>query len=213
MFEPPDRARTTCIYALVDPRQPDIIKYVGKSKHPRIRHLQHCAVLEYTSKGEWIDTIRNEGILPQITILDWTEGPRSTEAEEYWVRKLRCSELTNDTYITKIAKRGMRRSHVWKPIKIAQNYELLQKTLVEVDWDMKKAARKLNTTINTCYRIIAEWVNLGTDPEDEFYTAPTKDPEERRLHEEVRYLHSVRKSKDEAQLDKIHAIAQERGVA
>jgi hypothetical protein len=70
------------VYGLVDPRTPNLIRYVGKTHTPRVRHIQHCAETATTEKGVWIETLRLEGILPQIIILAECPDDESARAKE-----------------------------------------------------------------------------------------------------------------------------------
>ena len=56
-------------YGLADPRNPNVIRYVGKTDAPRVRHIEHCTDAGATEKCAWVETLRIEGILPQMIIL------------------------------------------------------------------------------------------------------------------------------------------------
>ena len=56
-------------YGLGDPRNPGVIRYVGKTNAPRVRHIEHCTDAGATDKCAWVETLRIDGILPQMIIL------------------------------------------------------------------------------------------------------------------------------------------------
>lgn len=71
------------IYALVDPRTKEI-RYVGRSKSPDRRHLQHKLSKERTPKGAWIEELRSAGIEPQMVILQKLPGKVDVGYYEQW---------------------------------------------------------------------------------------------------------------------------------
>jgi len=56
-------------YGLADPRNPNVIRFVGKTNAPRVRHIDHCTDAGATDKCAWVETLRIDGILPQMIIL------------------------------------------------------------------------------------------------------------------------------------------------
>lgn len=86
------------IYALVDPRKPADIRYVGQAIHPAQRHLQHCCIRSNpeTTNQIWIESLRAEGILPQMVILEVVEYGTAFEAESRHQKQY--SNLNNDMF-------------------------------------------------------------------------------------------------------------------
>lgn len=75
------------VYALIDPRNHDI-RYVGMSKHPYKRYGQHLAMQkDNPSKNTWIQELADEGLVPEIIILEWVEEniTMAQEREGYWI--------------------------------------------------------------------------------------------------------------------------------
>lgn len=95
----PDGPNTVAIYFLVDPRQPQIVRYVGRSENPLLRHLQHCQELGTSRKGAWIHSLRQSGILPQMIVADWTNPLEADQAEREWIARLK-PDLTNGKLVS-----------------------------------------------------------------------------------------------------------------
>jgi hypothetical protein len=80
--------RTHKIYALVDPRTNEV-RYIGKSVNPEQRYTVHLA---YARKGtqtyacRWIKGLLNEGLAPQLNILESDiSTDRIDEREIWWI--------------------------------------------------------------------------------------------------------------------------------
>lgn len=77
------------IYGIYDPNNPDIIRYVGKTKKDmRVRLREHI----YLSKKEikrpinlWIKKLLDNGITPEIVELEKTNDTEWCDREIYWV--------------------------------------------------------------------------------------------------------------------------------
>lgn len=73
------------IYALADPRdkQP---RYVGRTNNLTRRHTQHCYTNELTPKGEWVQTLRAQGVSPTMHVLECV-GPKENSLfrEKFWI--------------------------------------------------------------------------------------------------------------------------------
>lgn len=85
------------VYGLVDPRMPNLIRYVGKTHAPRVRHIQHCTETATTEKGVWIETLRLEGVLPQMIILAECPDDESAREKERELIALYSSALIDDS--------------------------------------------------------------------------------------------------------------------
>lgn len=91
---------TNYIYALQDPIT-DEIRYVGKSINPEERlkyHIKHLKREANTWKSRWITKLLNQGLSPQLIILEEVVG-RWQEAEMFWIAYLKSigCRLTNLT--------------------------------------------------------------------------------------------------------------------
>jgi hypothetical protein len=89
------------IYALIDPREPDAIRYVGKSYRPSrrlVEHLNQASRGEGTHKAAWIRSVLSAGVRPEVVELERV-GEDWQERERAWVGLLRASghRLTNGT--------------------------------------------------------------------------------------------------------------------
>ena len=87
------KATGCSIYALVDPREPKIWRYVGRSFQPRPRRTQHVSDSRKTcgyrtAKEAWIAHLLAEGLEPQIILLETGIHGRQAEAREYaWIER------------------------------------------------------------------------------------------------------------------------------
>lgn len=93
------------VYALSDPRTHET-RYVGQSMNPNHRHEEHVAVVTRrlpeeaasSSLRTWIRSLLDEGLEPEMTILEATSKGNVNRAEERWVQTLRAegAHLLND---------------------------------------------------------------------------------------------------------------------
>jgi hypothetical protein len=76
------------IYGLVDPRIPTVIRYVGRTKTPIVRHLQHCSEIDFTPKGKWVESMRQVGVMPQMVILERDVSQfDASDREKHWIKE------------------------------------------------------------------------------------------------------------------------------
>lgn len=64
---------TAAIYGLVDPRQPDVVRYVGSSKNVERRlygHTHSTDGYRKTPKAAWVHQLRSEGVMPAAVLLE-----------------------------------------------------------------------------------------------------------------------------------------------
>jgi len=87
----PDTARekpylVEYIYALADPRyaKPNW-RYIGRTKDPARRLVEHCAERAYTAKGLWIAELREEGLEPNMQIIEAVPYIISAQREALWI--------------------------------------------------------------------------------------------------------------------------------
>src|SRR5205809_574439 len=81
------------VYALVDPREPNIWRYVGRSFQPKPRCAQHIAdsrkICRYrTAKEIWIAGLLADGLEPRVILLETGIPAQQAEAHEYvWIER------------------------------------------------------------------------------------------------------------------------------
>jgi hypothetical protein len=92
--------KTVYIYALIDPRN-EQVRYVGKSKFPKKRlngHLQGARKGFKTHRHNWIRQLLNEGLKPDLLILEEVKENEWEQAEKKWIvyyRDENGKDLTN----------------------------------------------------------------------------------------------------------------------
>lgn len=85
--------RSCTIYALVDPREPSVWRYIGRSFRPQCRRLQHThqsrrVLRGITAKERWIKSLLSAGLLPSALILEDGILLRDARArEQLWIRR------------------------------------------------------------------------------------------------------------------------------
>jgi transcriptional regulator with XRE-family HTH domain len=85
--------RYCSIYALVDPRQPEVWWYVGRSFHPRSRRVQHArgpnrAAQGATYKEHWIAQLLSQNIRPSVIVLEECKSlSDAIVREKIWIRR------------------------------------------------------------------------------------------------------------------------------
>ena len=78
------------IYALFDPREPERIRYVGRTCNASKRLRDHCRVSINQAKVEWIAELAAAGVRPGMKVLE--ENVREdcvADAEIFWIAKTR----------------------------------------------------------------------------------------------------------------------------
>jgi len=88
----------TYIYALIDPRTMDV-RYVGKSNNPYRRYNRHLFESDATHKERWILSLRSDGFVPIMQIIEVCDKNVWQDRERDWIafyRKIGC-DLTNTT--------------------------------------------------------------------------------------------------------------------
>ena len=81
------RMKPVTIYALVDPREPNVYRYIGQTTFPERRLLSHLVGSENGrgSKNEWIRFLRSEGVVVSMVPLETPEDDWRLR-EEHWIR-------------------------------------------------------------------------------------------------------------------------------
>ncbi len=88
------------IYALVDPREPNKYRYVGKTENMVARMYSHLVDSRKDWKkyhrANWIRKLLSVGIKPEFVVLE-TVGQEWPERERHWISRLRSEghDLTN----------------------------------------------------------------------------------------------------------------------
>lgn len=93
-------SETAYIYTLSDPRNNEV-RYVGKTFDLRQRFHDHtCNAKKFNKRLSWIKSLKNQGILPKMEILETFENASDeewAEAERFWISTLKLygCRLTN----------------------------------------------------------------------------------------------------------------------
>lgn len=76
------------VYALVDLREPERVRYVGQTALPLMRHRAHCFGGQ-SGVGRWVLALRAAGHFPAMCLLE--ECPRKDllAREKFWIRHYR----------------------------------------------------------------------------------------------------------------------------
>lgn len=92
------------IYALIDPREPDVIRYVGqtqKTLDQRLKeHLRLCVLKAHTHKNHWLLKVIADGRVPLIRCIETCETrEQANVAERAWINfgREQAWPLTNQT--------------------------------------------------------------------------------------------------------------------
>lgn len=145
----------TYVYALVDPREPHAIRYVGNTVARLNRHLQHITCLNKSAKSEWLEQLREAGLFPQMITLETVPVLKGPERERYWIEHYRKAgmALLNHTY----------NANKEYPDKIIAEQvsdlrrERFEQALDETRYNVTQAARKLGISRPTAYDIMAKY--------------------------------------------------------
>jgi hypothetical protein len=88
-----DKAETTYIYALKDPRTGHA-RYVGSTTQPEARLRSHHTSANAEDRNEtrrWLGELRNLGLRAEMAILETTTSASRVDAENHWIGKLRAA--------------------------------------------------------------------------------------------------------------------------
>jgi hypothetical protein len=94
--------KQTFIYALVDPRAPEQIRYVGKANDTTARMKAHVYLAKCKATNPrlcWIQALLNAGIIPEVQVLEAVITEKWQSREQFWIAYFRASghRLTNTT--------------------------------------------------------------------------------------------------------------------
>lgn len=141
------------IYCLVDPRYPEIIRYIGQSKTPRVRHVQHLSDNLMSAKSEWVESLRQNGILPQMIIFEWVKENEGNIKEIEYINKFKSDLLTN-TLSPKIIKNTSALTNL-SPRQIKER-DIIVSILNKNNGNKSKCAYELGISRATVYKRIKQ---------------------------------------------------------
>jgi DNA-binding XRE family transcriptional regulator/predicted GIY-YIG superfamily endonuclease len=76
------------VYGLTDPLFAgpvlDAVRYIGKTDNPMRRYKQHCRADDYSTKSNWIKSLKAANLLPGLVIIETVER-NIDERERYWI--------------------------------------------------------------------------------------------------------------------------------
>lgn len=89
-------ARVSGVYALVDPREPAVVRYVGSSRHMVKRLADHAYSVSGKQDAErktWVRELRKEGRTPVMVVLEELDAQKASfemhYAERNWIERFR----------------------------------------------------------------------------------------------------------------------------
>jgi len=103
----PDSLKPWAIYKLTDPREPDVVRYIGKTHlaDPRRRLRKHLTEAvsgrDKTYCGNWKRSLLDAGVEPCLTIIELGEGEGWADAEMYWITHYQNDARSRLTNLTK----------------------------------------------------------------------------------------------------------------
>lgn len=83
---------TAVIYGLVDPNEPERVRYVGQATNPAARLAGHITASrrDSTRKDKWIRDLEDQGRYPDMVLLERPKpGANLTALEEWWIVSMR----------------------------------------------------------------------------------------------------------------------------
>ena len=146
---------TVYIYGLINPNEPDIIRYIGATINPTKRMIGHKSENHTSKKGKWIESLITQGIEPKMIILAETDQELAASVEDKFLIRhgdTLVNESKHSTYFSpsKMKKRestyvGIRiQNEVLRVFKEhAKSQELNYQTLIKEY--LEKAAMELAT--------------------------------------------------------------------
>jgi hypothetical protein len=84
------------VYGLVDPKHPEIIRYVGRTVTPQERYMAHCIRPSGARIGAWVADLMRRGREPAMVEIERSKTPQAPQKaggasprERYWITELR----------------------------------------------------------------------------------------------------------------------------
>lgn len=77
------------VYVLRDPRTKKV-HYVGTSVNPKVRFRQHLSLKDRSNitKRAWIQDLKNQGLEPELFVIEECWGMKALSVEEEWIENL-----------------------------------------------------------------------------------------------------------------------------
>lgn len=134
----------TYIYGLIDPRT-NKIRYIGQTiQPPKYRlnnHLSEVKNPKYnTRKINWLKSLLNNGLKPELVILDTTTKDKADDLEKQWISKF--DNLTNLTEGGNGVCANIRQYHRRTIDKKVYSYNEFTKEIIEYD-NIKEASEQI----------------------------------------------------------------------
>ena len=91
----------TNIYKLYDPREPNIVRYIGKTNRRKLstRLSKHICHLKQNNRNyysaQWINKLISNNVLPSIELIDKCSSLDWEFWEKFYIRKYKSDKLTN----------------------------------------------------------------------------------------------------------------------
>jgi len=85
------------IYGLFDPRTPEIIRYIGRTKNMKIRLASHLyKKFSWDKKTKWIKSLRSIGLKPCIKLIDTVPTEEVKLIEKGYIKFFNSEFLLNE---------------------------------------------------------------------------------------------------------------------
>jgi hypothetical protein len=88
--------RLAGVYGLLDPEQPEVVRYVGTSNHLAKRLSDHAYCIggkHSPHRKDWIKEMRDQGRKPVMVVLQELDSPKASfemhSAERDWIERFR----------------------------------------------------------------------------------------------------------------------------
>lgn len=76
--------RPVVIYGLIDPAEPDVVRYVGSTTDPEMRFRAHCTAGSSLVR-EWVESVVGAGRKPTMVLLErCTDDTQRRQREAFW---------------------------------------------------------------------------------------------------------------------------------
>lgn len=143
------------VYALVDSRAPDVLKYIGQTTSPRARHLTHChgKTTQPVLKA-WIDSLRDVGLMPQMLILATSQTVDPFAEEQRLIRLHFDAVLNIRDYLAGRKEARVIDSHPRTPYKVTLSTteaDCIRKALTDANGNVSAAARAVGVSRPSFY--------------------------------------------------------------